>query len=131
MIDPTLEPPCRLVSEKYRVRGWYPAQIFITIQDLRPAGRRVGLPYLAEVLIQLLYNCLLLNVRFYISTGAGPPHLTPFLPYRCAKIRHGLSIFPVSTRHPSIFKFTGEAHAAGPCCRGSGRLVYCGLGKIH
>ena len=49
MIDPALEPPCRLVSDKYRVRGWYPAEICARIQDLRPVGGHVGLPYLQWV----------------------------------------------------------------------------------
>ena len=86
---------------------------------------------LAEVLIQLSYNCLLLNVRFYISTGAGPPPPDPFFTvslfqntawvvvnslYRCA-------IYPFSN---SQRKRMPPVHAAG-----SGRLVYCGLGRIH
>ena len=45
VIDPAVEPPCRLVSEKYRVRGYYPDQICARIQDLRLVGERVGLPY--------------------------------------------------------------------------------------
>ena len=43
---------------------------------------------LAEVLIQLLYNCLLLNVRFYIATGAGPPTWPLF--YRTVVPKYGM-----------------------------------------
>ena len=36
MIDPALEPPCRLVSEKYRVRGWTPAATYHKVSRFAP-----------------------------------------------------------------------------------------------
>ena len=44
MIDPALEPPCRrLVSEKYRVRGWIPAATYQKVSRFAP-GRGAGCP---------------------------------------------------------------------------------------
>jgi hypothetical protein len=36
MIDPTLEVPCHLVSEKYRVRGWYHATTYHKVSRFAP-----------------------------------------------------------------------------------------------
>ena len=43
MIDPTLQPPCRLVSEKYRVRGWNAATTYHKVPRFAP-GRGAGWP---------------------------------------------------------------------------------------
>jgi hypothetical protein len=43
MIEPALEPPCRLVSEKYRVRGRYPAATYHKNLRFTP-GRGAGCP---------------------------------------------------------------------------------------
>jgi hypothetical protein len=43
MIDPALEPSCRLVSEKYKVRGWIPAATYHKVSRFAP-GRGAGCP---------------------------------------------------------------------------------------
>ena len=48
MIDPVLELPRRLVSEKYIGFGGAFVLLIITIQDLNPVGRRMGLPHTIE-----------------------------------------------------------------------------------
>ena len=43
MIDPALEPPCRIVSEKYRVRGWITAATYHKVSRFAP-GQGPGCP---------------------------------------------------------------------------------------
>jgi hypothetical protein len=43
MMDPASEPPYRLVSEKYRVRGWYPAATYHKVSRFAP-DRGAGCP---------------------------------------------------------------------------------------
>ena len=77
MIDPTLEPPCRLASEKYRVRRFCPAATYHKNSRFAP-GRGVGLgPTIRVTGPWNTSNITPLLVSHWWSHGHGVVHLLP------------------------------------------------------
>jgi hypothetical protein len=57
MIDSALESPCRLnlVTDKYRVRGWYPAATYHKNSRFAP-GRGAGWPTILNLVLSKVFE---------------------------------------------------------------------------